>query len=293
MKRIFNYDITMKDSCHTVEQYLHSIGYSRHTIIHLKKTENAIQVNHQWAYVKTRLNTGDLLSICLIEEGSSPNIVPISMPLSIIYEDRDIMVLNKASDTPIHPSQNNYTNTLANGISYYFWQKGENFVFRCINRLDRDTTGLLIIAKHMLSASILSQMMVNREIHRTYRAFVTGVPNQSGTIDAPIGRVEGSSIERRIDYDKGETAITHYRLISSKNNLSLLELTLETGRTHQIRVHLKHMGYPIPGDFIYNPDQTWINRQALHSFALDFNHPITGEPLHFTAPLPPDMANLL
>ncbi|MGI6095497.1 MAG: RluA family pseudouridine synthase [Lachnospiraceae bacterium] len=293
MKRIFHYTINEKEAGNTVEQFLRAHGYSRHVIIHLKKTKNGITVNGEWAYVRTLLSHGDLLTILLEEDTSSEHILPMPIPFTIAYEDEDILVVNKPADTPIHPSQNNYDNTLANGIAWYYSRRGQKFVYRCINRLDRDTTGLLIIAKHMLSAAILSQMMLDRQIHRTYLAIVDGIPPKSGIIDAPIGRVDGSTITRHVDFANGERAVTHYRRIWTDQTISLVELKLETGRTHQIRVHMQHLGYPLPGDYLYHPDHSRIARQALHSYRLEFIHPITKEALSFTAPLPKDMASLI
>ncbi|MDD3339243.1 MAG: RluA family pseudouridine synthase [Lachnospiraceae bacterium] len=294
MNRIFQYPITETEAGVTIEHFLRAHGYSRHILIHLKKTHEGIKRNDLWARTCDVLHRGDILQITILEEASSENIIPVAMDLDIVYEDEDIMVLNKPADMPIHPSQNNYDNTLANGVAAYFAAKNQPFVYRCINRLDRDTTGLLILAKHMLSSAILSQMMVNREIHRTYRAIVEGCPvPAAGVIDAPIGRVEGSAIERGVDFTHGERAVTHYRVLASNNELSLMELQLETGRTHQIRVHMKYLGHPLIGDYLYYPDFARISRQALHSYGLEFQHPITKNPLHFTCPLPADMADIM
>ena len=234
------------------------------------------------------------------------------MDLDIVYEDEDIMVINKPADMPIHPSLNNYYNSLANGLAWYFEKQNKPFIFRCVNRLDRDTSGLTLIAKHMLSAGILapmvaareilSSMVANREIHREYLAIVSGrISPESGTIDAPICRTEDSIIERHVDFEKGERAVTHYQLSEYKNGYSLLSIHLETGRTHQIRVHMKHIGFPLIGDSLYNPQEILpscniprdITRQALHSHRLQFTHPITGERMDFIAPLPPDMAKVM
>ena len=193
---------------------------------------------------------------------------------------------------PIHPSLNNYENTLANGVADYYQQKGEAYVFRCMNRLDRDTTGLTILAKHMLSAAILSQDVANRAVHRTYLAIVEGTLTGSGTIDAPIGRESNSLITRCIDYEHGERAVTHYRSLACHNDLTLVSLRLETGRTHQIRVHMKHLGYPLIGDYLYHPDMTKISERALHSSLLEFTHPITKKAMKLSAPLPTDMQKL-
>lgn len=294
MNRIFEYLITPSDVPCTVGEYLKKKGYSRQIIIHLKKTEHGILQNGEWAYVRTPLVPGDVLKITLLEESASEHIFPVPMEPDIVYEDEDLLVVNKPFDMPVHPSIHNYDNTLANGMAYYFQQKGETFIFRCINRLDRDTTGLLILAKNALSASILSNDMKARKIHRTYQAVVSRIPfPASGTIDAPIARKEASAIERCVDFEKGEQAVTHYRTLETKENLALVELSLETGRTHQIRVHMQHMGCPLLGDYLYNPDFTLINRVSLHSCSLSFDHPITGKSMYFCAPLPKDMAGLL
>ncbi|MEE1442208.1 MAG: RluA family pseudouridine synthase [Blautia sp.] len=294
MNRIFEYTITPSDVPCTVGEYLKKKGYSRQIIIHLKKTEHGILQNGEWAYVRTPLVPGDVLKITLLEESASEHILPVPMEPDIVYEDEDLLVVNKPFDMPVHPSIHNYDNTLANGMAYYFQQKGETFIFRCINRLDRDTTGLLILAKNALSASILSNDMKARKIHRTYQAVVSRIPvPASGTIDAPIARKEDSAIERCVDFEKGEPAVTHYRTLETKENLALVELSLETGRTHQIRVHMQHIGCPLLGDYLYHPDFTLINRVALHSYSLTFDHPITGKSMYFCAPLPKDMAGLL
>ena len=294
MNRIFEYLITPSDVPCTVGEYLKKKGYSRQIIIHLKKTEHGILQNGEWAYVRTPLVPGDVLKITLLEESASEHILPVPMEPDIVYEDEDLLVVNKPFDMPVHPSIHNYDNTLANGMAYYFQQKGETFIFRCINRLDRDTTGLLILAKNALSASILSNDMKARKIHRTYQAVVSRIPvPASGTIDAPIARKEDSAIERCVDFEKGEPAVTHYRTLETKENLALVELSLKTGRTHQIRVHMQHMGCPLLGDYLYNPDFTLINRVSLHSYSLSFVHPIAGKSMYFCAPLPKDMAGLL
>ncbi len=293
MNRIFEYTITDENLPCTVGDFLKQKGFSRQIIIQLKKTSQGILVNNQWAYVRTPLRTNDILTLRLLEEAPSENIVPVSLPLDIIYEDEDILLINKPADMPVHPSINNYDNTLANGIAHYYKMQGETFVFRCINRLDRDTTGLLIIAKNALSASILSNQMKKREIHRTYLAVVSGNPKKdTDTITAPIARKENSAIERCIDFQNGEQAVTHYQLITSREDYSLLKLSLETGRTHQIRVHMKYIGNPLLGDYLYNPDFSKIQRVALHSYRLNFIHPITEKTMDFSIPLPEDMANL-
>lgn len=213
------------------------------------------------------------------EVESGENIIRTEMDLDILYEDEDILVINKPAGMPVHPSMGNYENTLANGIAWYFSQKGEDFVYRCINRLDRDTTGALILAKNPLSAAVLSVQMKRRQIRRTYLALVDGVLPESGVVDAPIARMEGSVITREVNFETGESAVTHYERLAVGRYYSLAELHLETGRTHQIRVHMKYIGHPLPGDYLYHPDYRRIQRQPLHSFQLEFTHPIAKEPM--------------
>ena len=243
------------------------------------------------------LQPGDTLTLHIWENHSSEKIPPVNLPLNIVYEDADLMVINKPAGMPIHPSMNNYYNSLANALAYYFEQQNCPFVFRCINRLDRDTSGLTIVAKHYVSAGMLSAMIANKAtsgITREYLAIAKGsVRPLEGTITAPLGRKEGSIIERTVDFENGESAVTHYRVLDEKNGHSLVSLILETGRTHQIRIHMKYLGYPLIGDYLYNPDMEQIQRQALHAWKLSFVHPITGEKMQFTAPLPEDMAAVL
>ena len=292
MTRILEYQITEQFHNMTIGNFLKTLGFSRQCVIALKKQEKGILLNGIWAYVNTLLSEGDTLTLTLSEDESSEKIPPVNLPLHILYEDEDILVLNKPADMPIHPSLNNYENTLANAVAYYYDSQNIPFVFRCINRLDRDTTGVTMLAKNPFSAGILSEMVRNREIHREYVAIADGIFLQKeGIVDAPIGRKEGSTIEREINLETGERAVTHYTVLKENKDLncSQIKLWLETGRTHQIRVHMKHLGHPLLGDFLYNPDMTYIKRQALHSHSLTFKHPITKEPMHFVAPVPSDM----
>lgn len=198
----------------TVEWFLRRHGYSRHIITGLKRTEDGIFRNGVRAWTSQAVHAGDVIETHLVETEPSDGILPRPVPFSVVYEDDDILVVDKPADTPIHPSIGNYENTLANGIAWYFEQKGEPFVYRCINRLDRDTTGLIVLAKHALSAAVLSQAMRSREIHRTYQAFALGETAASGTIDAPIARLNGSLIQRTVDFASGERSVTHYRTLA-------------------------------------------------------------------------------
>lgn len=287
----FTYIVTAEEEKEqlTVEWFLRRHGYSRHILTGLKRTEDGIFLNGSRAYTSQLVHAGDLLKTHLVETETSDGILPRQVPFSIVFEDDDILVVDKPADTPVHPSIGNYENTLANGIAWYYQQKGEPFVYRCINRLDRDTTGLIVLAKHALSGAVLSQAMRNREIHRTYQAFVLGKTMPDGTIDAPIARLDGSLIQRTVDFSNGELAVTHYRTLEQYDTFSRIELHLETGRTHQIRVHMAYIGHPLLGDTLYNPAPGDFPRQALHSSSLSFVHPVNHSGLTFHAPLPADM----
>lgn len=290
MERILEYRISEEDAGKTIKDYLLQIGFSGQNIIELKKMPKSILLNDIWEYVTCRVKEGDMLRIHIKEEESSEKISPVELPFPVIYEDEDIVVVNKPADMPIHPSLNNYENTLGNAAAYYFVKQGKSFIFRCINRLDRDTTGLTILAKHMVSCSMLQNDMVERRISREYLAIVEGTFGKTeGTIDAPIGRKDGSTIERIIDYEKGERAVTHYRVLGQKENVAMLALRLETGRTHQIRVHMASIGHPLVGDFLYNPKNTGMKRQALHAWHLSFRHPVIKVDMSLEAPVPEDM----
>lgn len=294
MNRTINYQIDKTAAGLRVEQFLKRKGYSSQNISSIKHMPESILVNGVHYYMRQELAEGDSLSVRISETKCSDKIPPVELPLDIVYEDEDIIVLNKPAGMPIHPSLNNYYNTMANALAWYYQEQDKPFIFRCCNRLDRDTSGLTVVAKHLVSAGILSSMTGRREVHREYLAIASGhVTPESGTISAPLGRKPGTIIERMVDWDNGETAITHYHVVKTTRHYSLVALKLETGRTHQIRIHMKHLGYPLIGDYLYNPDMRHIGRQALHSHKLSFCHPITGEIMSFTAPLPDDMQEAL
>lgn len=291
MNRIFHYQITENEQGTTVLDFLRKKGFSRHILSSMKADKEALTRNGQRIGGREQLLAGDHFRVRLLETVDSDGIVPVSMPLSILYEDEDILVINKPADMPVHPSIGNYTNTLANGVAAYLDAKDEHSPFRCINRLDRDTSGALILAKNAFSAAVLSTQMRNRQIRRTYLAVVEGITPPNGTISAPISRVDDSVIERHVDFLRGEPAVTHYERLEVKNKHSLLEIHLETGRTHQIRVHMGYIGHPLPADYLYHPVYDCFKRQPLHSLQLEFRHPVTDKPMCLLAPVSEDMCN--
>lgn len=289
MNRTLVYHIAQ--SGESIQEFLRKKGYSRHLLIQLKKISESVLVDGIWQHFHYVLKAGQKLTVNYKETASSEQIPPVKLSLSVVYEDEDVIVINKPADMPVHPSYGNYENTLANALVYYYREKEEEFTFRCVNRLDRDTTGLLVIAKHGISACVLSAQMAKRQIQREYYAIVEGKTPPAGTIQAPIARAADSTIERQVDFRNGEPAVTHFQRIAYRDGYSLLSIRLETGRTHQIRVHMKYMGYPLPGDFLYHPDYSRIQRQALHSAALSFIHPITGYRMQFRVGLPEDFVS--
>lgn len=294
MNRNIDYIIDEDSAGLRVEQFLRRKHYSGQNLSEIKRMPKSILVNGVHYYMRQELSTGDHLQVRICETQNSEKIPPTKLPLDIIYEDEDLLVLNKPAGMPIHPSLNNYTNSMANALAYYFQSQGKPFIFRCCNRLDRDTSGLTIVSKHLVSGSILSDMTKYREVHREYLAIARGsVTPSEGTIQAPLGRKEGTIIERTVDWEHGEDAVTHYKVVKEANGHSLVSLRLETGRTHQIRIHMKYLGYPLIGDYLYNPDMEYMTRQALHSHHMEFTHPITGEHMSFTVPLPEDMARVM
>ena len=297
MERILHFTITENHSGLTIQEYLKKQGFSSQNIIELKKMHRSVLINDQWMHMNHQLQKDETLIIHIQETESNDKILPINLPFPILYEDEDLVVINKPSNMPIHPSQNNYDNTLANAAAYYYEELQHTpFVFRCINRLDKDTTGLTILAKNIYSANVLAGQMQRREIKRIYLALLDGVLRKKyGTIRFPIGRKSGSTIERQIDFEQGDSAITHYCRLKEFENYTLAAFQLETGRTHQIRVHMASINAPLIGDTLYNhkTSANLLPRQALHAYRISFTHPVTGKPMKFTAPIPDDILSLL
>lgn len=294
MDRTIDYIIGKEADGLRIAQFLRRKGYSRQNLATIKQMPDSTLVDGAPAYMNQYLRAGCRLTVRIRETGVSEKIVPVHLPLDIMYEDGDIVVVNKPAGMPIHPSVNNYTNTMANALAWYYKEQGKPFIFRCSNRLDRDTSGLTVVAKHLVSAGILSAMTADKTLGREYLAIVSGhVTPPAGTVRAPLARSGTSIVERMVDFARGEEAVTHYETLGQYGPHSLVRLKLETGRTHQIRVHMQYLGFPLIGDYLYNPDMRYISRQALHSHRLSFPHPMTGEPMEFTAPLPEDMKRVL
>lgn len=280
--REIDFLIEDNDNGRQIRDYLRDFGVSSALLTRLKQTENGITLNGRFAKTIEHLSTGDRLKIRLEGKGHMPN--PTPMQLEIPYEDEDIIVLNKPPLLPVHESLNHRGDTLSNFVSYHI---DEDTAFRAVFRLDKNTSGLVLVAKHELAASKLAG-----KIQKDYYAVVGGIITQSGTIDAPIERCGDSIIKRRVG-SGGERAITHYAPISVNNGNTLLKIKLETGRTHQIRVHFESIGHSLLGDELYGGDCSKINRQALHCKDIYFTHPITGQQLHITSDFPQDIKGVI
>ena len=293
MSRYLTYIIKPEESGITIKDYLKKKSFSHALIANLKKYEDGIMVNGIRKYTDHHLVTDDELNVCIREKPTVSRIMATELKLSVLYEDEDLMVVDKQAGIPIHPSRLNNTETLANAVANYLTDKGIDPVFHCINRLDKDTSGLTIIAKNMYAASLLSEMIRIRTIKRDYLAICEGIfRNKQGSVCAPITR-NGTSMIRYVDHENGEYAETDYQVTGEGNGLSLVRLTLKTGKTHQIRVHMKHIGHPLIGDRLYNPDNRIMDRQALHAQKLTFTHPVTGMNISITSDIPADMESVI
>ena len=259
--------------------------------------EGYVKVNQKPVKSNYRLSFGDSVEVTL-PEAKEPDIVPENIPLDILYEDQDIIMINKPKQMVVHPAPGHYSGTLVNALMYHCGVElsGIKGCMRpgIVHRIDMDTTGSLVVCKNDKAHQSLSEQL---KVHSKRRIFVTNVQGNikedSGTVNAPIGRHPTDRKKMSTHCKNGRDAVTHYKVVKEKNGHSLVSLILETGRTHQIRVHMQYLGFPLVGDYLYNPDMEYIHRQALHSWKLSFIHPITKEPMEFTAELPKDMKNIL
>lgn len=254
----------------------------------------AILLNGIFVDTRTVAHLGDVLTIILDLSEDNSNIVPSQIPLDIVYEDAHILIVNKPAGIAVHPSMLHFDNSLSNGVKYYFDSIGLHKKIRAVNRIDLNTSGLVLFAKNEYIQECLIKQMANKTFGKTYLALVYGhMPEIKGTINAPIARKENSIIERCVS-SSGQVAITHYEVIKEFEKYSLVSCKLETGRTHQIRVHMAYIGNPLLGDSLYgNSTTSLISMQALHSYKMSFIHPAYNKTILVEAKLPKDMEKLI
>lgn len=290
----FEYIINEMDKELPIKELLkRTFNFSSRLIIKLK-TNNCVLRNGVPVKMNEKVhNIGDRITVLLPEETSS--FEPEDIPISVVYEDDDLLIINKQAGHVVHPTKGHPNNTIANGIMKYMLDHNQQYKIRFINRLDRDTTGLLAIAKNSYCQEDLARQMSKNSVTKKYITIVEGIiAEEEGTIDLPIDRLYEEQVIRAVKPD-GYPSITHYKVIERfKMGYTMLELLLETGRTHQIRVHLSHIGYPIVGDILYGSvSESLIERQALHAACLSFRHPVTNQCMEFKAPLPDDIKQLI
>ena len=290
MELIYNVN---QNSYSCVKEVLVSYFKISHRLITKLKQENAIFLNNMPCFINEKIYIGDSVRVNLDYAEKTDNIKPTPMPLEILKETDGYIIINKTANMPVHPSSNHYSDTLSNGIRSYFDSIGLKKLIRPVNRIDTDTTGIVIFAKNAYIQECFIRQMEKNIFKKYYLAVTKGFwENKKGIIDKPISRKLGSIMEREVS-ENGEKAITYYEVIQEsiiKNTkISILLCKLETGRTHQIRVHLSSMGHPILGDSLYSGNSNLINRQALHSYKVDFLDPITNKQEIIEAPIPDDM----
>ena len=285
-------EVTREHSNKTVLYILTQVlGLSRGMIKHLKFLDDGIMLNGNKVTVRAVVNEGDRLYLNTECEPES-QIEPVALDIGIAYEDDDIVVPDKPPFMPTHPSHDHYDDTVANALAYRYRDSVESFVFRPVNRLDRNTSGLLIIARSRIAAAKLYRDMQKKEIRKKYIAILEGVPrDRCGTIETYIRRTAQSIIVREVcgEGEGGDLAITEYKVLLDNGKYSVVLAEPITGRTHQLRVHFKSIGCPIVGDDIYGSESELIGRHALHSAMLSFSHPSDGRSIVLKAQLHDDM----
>ncbi|MFL6977621.1 RluA family pseudouridine synthase [Bacillus sp. SN1] len=284
-------NITSAEDGMTVKEYAGELGISKRLLTDIKFGGGDLLINGEHVTVKYVLREGDLLVVKFPEEQVSETLLAEPVPLDILYEDEHVLVINKQPYVSSIPSREHPSGSIANGIIHHYQKNGVRATVHLVTRLDRDTSGVMLVAKHRFAHSILSSAQKNGLVKRRYAAVVHGRMTGEGTVDAPIGRHPDSIIERRVTPD-GQKAVTHFYVTRATDDITSVTLQLETGRTHQIRVHMSYLGHPLCGDTLYGGTRQKIGRQALHSEHLSFIHPLTQENMTFHAALPQDMKEL-
>ena len=289
---IYTYLVDDLDKSENIKDYLMDVQSYSSRLIRKVKREGEVYLNGYKTYITDKVNLDDEIIVDIGKEYI--DVEPENIPLDIIHEDDDILIINKQPGIVTHITKSHPSGTLANAIAYHWTEIGVNSKVRFVNRLDRDTSGIIVIAKNKFAHQFIQNEMLNKRTEKIYLAIVENIPNNKiGVINSPIGRPDPNSIMRKV-IKYGKEAITHYKMIKKFKKHSLLEINLKTGRTHQIRVHLKSIGIPIIGDNLYNEGSTkHIKRQALHASNIEFAHPRSLKRVKYSAKLPKDLHSLI
>ncbi len=290
---ILRYKIPESSEYTKIIQVLKNEFHLSQRLILKLKTSKQIYLNDIPMHVNALVTFGDIISCDISFEEESDNIVPRELPLDILYEDEGLLVVNKPPNMPVHPSINHYEDTLSNTVKWYFDSIGLKRKIRPVNRLDKDTSGIVIFAKNEYVQESLVHQMKDGTFEKEYYAIVNEIIEEKNfTVIANIARTGDSIIERCVD-ENGDYAETEFELVNTFSDYSLLKCKLKTGRTHQIRVHTKHIGHPILSDTLYGDASDLISRQALHAYSVKFVNPVTNRIVNITCPIPKDMESLV
>ncbi|MEY7999023.1 RluA family pseudouridine synthase [Clostridium sp. Mt-5] len=288
------FKVTHEEEGLKLRAYLKKVQRLSSRLIKGAALSGRLEIDHKRVKLNHIVKAGESISLNLIKE-ESQNIEPEEMDIQVVYEDKDIIVVNKKPGVVVHPTRSYPNGTLANGLLYYFRERGENCIVRLVSRLDMDTSGLIIVGKNQFAHMCLARDMKSENFEKSYIAVIHGkMDAREGIIDLPIYRNEEAGIKRVVD-ERGQRSITHYKVIDDFKNDQLLNLTLETGRTHQIRVHLSYLGHPLYGDTLYGlgDDNQYIKRQALHAYRLKFPHPRGDKIMELESDIPQDIIELI
>lgn len=293
MPKNLTFHIHKDEENQSVHQFLREhLGFSKSQIRSLKFRENGITVNNNRCRINYMLTNGDILKLILEEKTSASRIVPLFKPISILYEDEDVLVVNKPAGILVHPAGGHYEDTLSNMVSAYYQKQNQDITIRPVGRLDKDTSGAVMFAKNKIAAARFSQKNCNSGFEKEYLAIVSGVPDrQNGEIGSPLSRCLGKPLKMQVD-SNGKSAFTSYKIEKVFSSSSLLRVKIATGRTHQIRVHMASIGHPLLGDRLYGTEKSLalkgFSRTALHAACVQFKQPFSGQTIQIEAPLPED-----
>jgi len=293
-KQWLEYVVAEEDAGLTVEQIVREkLSVSGRMLQRLTRSKG-IQLNRKQPYLKRQVKPGDRVAVRVADpKPQRADVQAAVIPLDILYEDDHLVIVNKPAGMMVHPVGPGQTDTLVDALTAHFQQKGEPASVHAVHRLDKQTSGAVLLAKSSYGHQLADRLLREGAIHREYLAIATGrIEQERGTISAPIGRDPRHSTKRMVT-ERGDHAVTHFEVADRSERSTLVRIRLETGRTHQIRVHFQHIGHPLAGDTLYGGEKMGFSRQALHAGTLSFPHPLNGEQIVAEAPLPEDMRTFM